>query len=162
MANAQNNNFIWHRTQETNQHQNDPALMKMSEEIEYVDYKDESMIKDIMTLVSRDLSEPYSIFTYRYFLHTWPELCTCAFAKDPDTGERVMIGTVVSKAEEEAGVMQGYIAMLTVDSRFRNKGIGKTLSNINIDRMAKNGCKVIILETEVSFNRVIDCHCHVF
>eukprot|EP01031_Cornospumella_fuschlensis_P027624 gene27625-33361_t len=122
----------------------------MSGNIEYVDYKDESMIKDIMALVSRDLSEPYSIFTYRYFLHTWPELCTCAFAADPDTGNRIMIGTVVSKAEEEDGIMQGYIAMLTVDSRFRGKGIGRELSNINIDRMAKSGCKVIMLETEAS------------
>lgn len=28
-----------------------------------------------MSLVDRDLSEPYSIFTYRYFLHNWPDLC---------------------------------------------------------------------------------------
>lgn len=28
-----------------------------------------------MALVDRDLSEPYSIFTYRYFLSGWPQLC---------------------------------------------------------------------------------------
>lgn len=28
-----------------------------------------------MALVDRDLSEPYSIFTYRYFLSGWPDLC---------------------------------------------------------------------------------------
>lgn len=40
-----------------------------------VEYQDERQLSDIMSLVDRDLSEPYSIFTYRYFLHNWPGLC---------------------------------------------------------------------------------------
>lgn len=40
-----------------------------------VEYEDERQLDDIMSLVDRDLSEPYSIFTYRYFLHNWPGLC---------------------------------------------------------------------------------------
>ena len=31
--------------------------------------------KDIMRLMKVDLSEPYSIYTYRYFIHKWPHLC---------------------------------------------------------------------------------------
>ena len=34
-----------------------------------------------MSLVDAELSEPYSIFTYRYFLRNWPQLCFLAFDK---------------------------------------------------------------------------------
>lgn len=43
--------------------------------VRLVEYEDERQLSDIMSLVDRDLSEPYSIFTYRYFLHNWPGLC---------------------------------------------------------------------------------------
>lgn len=41
----------------------------------YAGYTGERQLGAIMALVDRDLSEPYSIFTYRYFLSGWPELC---------------------------------------------------------------------------------------
>ena len=41
----------------------------------YVNYKDERQMPDIMRLIQKDLSEPYSIYTYRYFIHNWPNLC---------------------------------------------------------------------------------------
>ena len=44
-------------------------------EINYVVYKSELQMRDIMTLITKDLSEPYSIYTYRYFIHNWPKLC---------------------------------------------------------------------------------------
>ena len=28
----------------------------------------------ITELIQQDLSEPYSVYTYRYFLHQWPRL----------------------------------------------------------------------------------------
>jgi peptide alpha-N-acetyltransferase len=43
--------------------------------IEYAPFKDETELPRIMQLVGRDLSEPYSIFTYRYFIQGWPSLC---------------------------------------------------------------------------------------
>ena len=43
-------------------------------DVDFVDYVDESQLAPIMALVDRDLSEPYSIFTYRYFVHNWPEV----------------------------------------------------------------------------------------
>lgn len=43
--------------------------------IEYVNYRDETQMPDIMRLIQKDLSEPYSIYTYRYFIHNWPQLC---------------------------------------------------------------------------------------
>lgn len=124
-----------------------------SEEIiEYVDYIGESMLPDIQTLVTKDLSEPYSVFTYRYFVHNWPNLCICVYSRNRKSGERKMIGTLVCKADAEYGYLAGYIAMLTVDSSYRHCGIGSSLVNKGIDRMVELGCVEIILETEVSFS----------
>jgi peptide alpha-N-acetyltransferase len=107
----------------------DDLILTGDYDIEYVDYTDESLLLDIQRLVAADLSEPYSVFTYRYFLHTWPNLCICVYATSSvqkDT-ERVMIGTIVSKAEYERddNVLIGYIAMLAVNSQFRRRGIGQ-------------------------------------
>lgn len=46
-----------------------------NDEIEYVSYRSELQMPDIMRLIQKDLSEPYSIYTYRYFIHNWPKLC---------------------------------------------------------------------------------------
>ena len=43
--------------------------------IEYVAYESERQMEDIMALITKDLSEPYSVYTYRYFIHNWPRLC---------------------------------------------------------------------------------------
>lgn len=48
---------------------------QQSSSIEYISYKDETQMPDIMRLIQKDLSEPYSIYTYRYFIHNWPQLC---------------------------------------------------------------------------------------
>lgn len=42
--------------------------------IEFIDYKDERHLPDLTSLITKDLSEPYSVYTYRYFLHNWPNL----------------------------------------------------------------------------------------
>ena len=44
-------------------------------DIVYVVYGSEKQMPDIMRLITKDLSEPYSIYTYRYFIHNWPKLC---------------------------------------------------------------------------------------
>ncbi len=43
--------------------------------VTYVEFKSELQMPDIMRLIQKDLSEPYSIYTYRYFIHNWPHLC---------------------------------------------------------------------------------------
>jgi peptide alpha-N-acetyltransferase len=118
-------------------------------EIEYIDYKNEDYLPEIQELVSRDLSEPYSIFTYRYFLHSWPSLCICVYATKLATGERKMIGTIIGKADQEGGILSGYIGMLTVDKEYRKAGIGSKLAKMIIHRMIEAGCDEIVLETEV-------------
>jgi peptide alpha-N-acetyltransferase len=43
--------------------------------VEYLTYSKESQMLEVVALIEKDLSEPYSIFTYRYFIHNWPDLC---------------------------------------------------------------------------------------
>lgn len=119
-------------------------------DIVYADYTDESMLPDIQRLVSRDLSEPYSVYTYRYFLHNCPRFCICAYAKDnKDPSKRTMIATVVCKLEGEGEAMHGYMAMLAVDKEYRKRGIAKKLVTMVIDRMVEDGCREVMLEAEV-------------
>jgi hypothetical protein len=46
-----------------------------ADQVLYVVYESELQMPDIMRLIQKDLSEPYSIYTYRYFIHNWPHLC---------------------------------------------------------------------------------------
>ena len=43
--------------------------------IKYEPYKGEEELHEIIALVEKDLSEPYSIFVYRFFLFPNPNLC---------------------------------------------------------------------------------------
>ena len=38
-------------------------------------YQGESELPAIIELIEKDLSEPYSVFTYRYFINNFPRLC---------------------------------------------------------------------------------------
>ena len=40
-------------------------------DIQFTQFKDESQLEDIIRLISNDLSEPYSIYVYRYFIQQW-------------------------------------------------------------------------------------------
>ncbi|GAV53380.1 hypothetical protein ZYGR_0AI06640 [Zygosaccharomyces rouxii] len=114
-----------------------------------LDLENLSHFKQIKKLIDADLSEPYSIYVYRYFLNRWPELAYLAFdedGKEPD----IPIGCVVCKSETHRGRrMRGYIGMLAVESGYRGQGIAKTLVTKSIEKMAKDGCDEIMLETEV-------------
>ena len=47
-------------------------------ELRYVQYessKESIYLSAIRQLISTDLSEPYSIYVYRYFLYEWGDLC---------------------------------------------------------------------------------------
>lgn len=46
--------------------------------LHYIQYKSEheaNYLSAIRQLISTDLSEPYSIYVYRYFLYQWGDLC---------------------------------------------------------------------------------------
>ncbi|ELP86940.1 acetyltransferase C complex catalytic subunit MAK3, putative [Entamoeba invadens IP1] len=107
-------------------------------------YKDESQIDYIMDLMKRTLSEPYSIYTYRYFLRNWPNLCF--LAKDEDT--KKYVACCIGKQSPQNGIEQGYLAMLSVENEYRRKGIASQLSMKLFQTMINNKCDKIVLETE--------------
>jgi len=82
-------------------------------------YKDEHDLPIVMDLIDKSLSEPYSVFTYRYFLHQWPNLCYLAFDGDK------AVGVIVCKMDDHRGHLRGYIAMLVVDNTYRGRGLGE-------------------------------------
>jgi GNAT superfamily N-acetyltransferase len=84
-------------------------------------YKDEGDLELVMSLIDNELSEPYSIFTYRYFLRNWPNLCFMSF----DPAGRCF-GCVVAKMDvHRERALRGYIAMLVVEKQYRHLGIGE-------------------------------------
>lgn len=113
--------------------------------IEYVVYESERQMPDIMRLITKDLSEPYSIYTYRYFIHNWPKLCFLAKADDK------CVGAIVCKLDlHKKMARRGYIAMLAVDSEYRRRQIGSTLVTKAIEAMIKDDCDEVVLETEIT------------
>ncbi|XP_068948372.1 N-alpha-acetyltransferase 30 isoform X2 [Petaurus breviceps papuanus] len=103
--------------------------------IRYVRYESELQMPDIMRLITKDLSEPYSIYTYRYFIHNWPQLCFLAVV-----GEEC-VGAIVCKLDMHKKMFRrGYIAMLAVDSKYRRNGIGTNLVKKAIYAMVEGDC----------------------
>ncbi|KAL6533562.1 N-alpha-acetyltransferase mak3 [Orobanche minor] len=115
-------------------------------EIEYVSYGGEHHLPLIMNLVDQELSEPYSIFTYRYFVYLWPHLSFLAFHKGK------CVGTVVCKMGDHRHTFRGYIAMLVVLSSYRGRGIATELVTRSIKMMMESGCEEgeVTLEAEVT------------
>lgn len=114
-------------------------------EITYVSYESELQMPDIMRLIQKDLSEPYSIYTYRYFIHNWPQLCFLAM--DGNT----CVGAIVCKLDMHRKVVKrGYIAMLAVDEKYRKRKIGSNLVLKAIRAMVADGADEVVLETEIT------------
>lgn len=92
------------------------------DDIDIISYESELQMPEIMRLIQKDLSEPYSIYTYRYFIHNWPKLCFLASHKGK------CIGAIVCKLDMHRQVVKrGYIAMLAVDEKYRKRKIGSRL-----------------------------------
>ncbi|EFA02442.1 N-alpha-acetyltransferase 30 [Tribolium castaneum] len=113
--------------------------------IQYVQYESELQMPMIMKIIQKDLSEPYSIYTYRYFIHNWPKLCFLAMCEDN------CVGAIVCKLDAHRKVLKrGYIAMLAVDQNYRKLGIGSTLVRRAIQEMIVGDADEVVLETEVT------------
>ncbi|XP_061718067.1 N-alpha-acetyltransferase 30 [Cydia pomonella] len=114
-------------------------------EIDIISYESELQMPEIMRVIQKDLSEPYSIYTYRYFIHNWPKLCFLA------THDGKCIGAIVCKLDMHRNVVKrGYIAMLAVDEKYRNKKIGSRLVRKAIQAMINDNADEVVLETEIT------------
>ncbi|KAB8230010.1 acyl-CoA N-acyltransferase [Aspergillus alliaceus] len=110
--------------------------------------REDEYVAAMRQLISKDLSEPYSIYVYRYFLYQWGDLCFMAM---DDTQPDPMVGVVVSKLEpHRGGPLRGYIAMLAVREEYRGRGIATKLVRMAIDAMIARDADEIALETEIT------------
>ncbi|KAF2835045.1 acyl-CoA N-acyltransferase [Patellaria atrata CBS 101060] len=120
-----------------------------SAELHYVQYdgsKESLYLPAIRSLISKDLSEPYSIYVYRYFLYQWGELCYMALDSSGN-----LIGIIINKLENHrSGTYRGYIAMLAVQEAHRGKGIATKLVGMAINAMKERDADEVVLETETS------------
>lgn len=113
--------------------------------IRYTPAHEDAYVAAMRQLISKDLSEPYSIYVYRYFLYQWGDLCFLAMDRDLDSGEERMVGVVVSKLEPHRnGPLRGYIAMLAVDEEHRGKGIATKLVRMAIDAMKEGDADEVL------------------
>lgn len=116
-------------------------------EITFKEYENESQMPDIMRVIERELSEPYSIYTYRYFIHNWPKLCFLAMDGNS------CIGAIVCKLDiHRQMTKRGYIAMLAVDAAYRKLKVGTTLVQkaIEVIHLFYNfSCKKVIIVNDI-------------
>jgi len=122
------------------------APIVADDDVVFVKYKDENDMICLIELIEKDLSEPYSIFTYRYFINNWPQLCFLANSRS--TGK--CLGGIVCKLDmhRSRNTYRGYIAMLAVDKSLRGKGIGRKLVKFSLDKMQEMDADECVLETE--------------
>eukprot|EP00924_Labyrinthula_sp_SR-Ha-C_P005790 snap_masked-scaffold_14-processed-gene-5.54-mRNA-1 protein AED:0.12 eAED:0.12 QI:0/0/0/1/1/1/2/0/167 len=136
-----------------------------NQKIKYRNYEGEKDIVLIKALIGKDLSEPYSVFTF-------PELSFLAF-----DGE-ALVGVVVCKIDKRKVKEQtkkteegeetensspkeynrGYIGMLTVDEKYRRAGIGSKLVTAAIEALQKADCVEVVLETETKNTSAIQLY----
>ncbi|KAH8304207.1 hypothetical protein KR059_003813, partial [Drosophila kikkawai] len=114
-----------------------------ADEIVYKEYEAEHQMHDIMRLIQAELSEPYSIYTYRYFIYNWPKLCFLA------SHDNQYVGAIVCKLDMHMNVRRGYIAMLAVRKEYRKLKIGTTLVTKAIEAMLADNADEVVLETEM-------------
>ncbi|KAJ2782969.1 N-alpha-acetyltransferase 30 [Coemansia interrupta] len=133
----------------------------MGSTIVYSAYETESDLLPAIKLIECDLSEPYSIYTYRFFVHQWPQLCLLAHSVDAQ-GASTCVGVIICKLEahrrrmmdthfddERTSLMRGYIGMVAVDKAYRKRGIGRSLVVRAIEAMRGCGADEVTLEAEV-------------
>lgn len=115
----------------------------------YITYTGEKQMHLIQELCSANLSEPYSVFTFRYFVNKWPYLTYLAMDKSNNNN---CVGLIVCRLRENCGsnnIHQGYIAMLVVDKSQRRKGLGTKLVKLTVNKMIKLQADEVMLETEI-------------
>lgn len=120
-------------------------------------------LQQIVDLMTKNLSEPYNIFTYEHFIVEYPDLCVCAYgvesATKPATENEggVLVGCISSKVALKKGtpLLRGYIAMLAVDPSFRGARLGTKLILETIKLMRAKSCIEAYLETPTHNERAL-------
>lgn len=119
----------------------------------------------IVKLFTEELTEPYSSFTYQYFVFGWPDLCVTAYGVEsttkPDSSVKGnKVGAVVSRVTRKGPGMplRGYVAMFAVVPSFRGFQLGSRLVALTVDLMREKGCDEVYLETPTANERALSLY----
>ncbi|CAJ1008488.1 putative Acetyltransferase (GNAT) family [Leishmania naiffi] len=119
----------------------------------------------IVNLFTAELTEPYSSFTYQYFVFGWPDLCITAFGvesetKPDDTVVGDKVGAIVSRVTRKGAGMplRGYVAMFAVVPSFRGYRLGSRLVSRTVELMRAKDCDEVYLETPTSNARALSLY----
>jgi peptide alpha-N-acetyltransferase len=107
-------------------------------------YEEESEMGVIMSLIDEELSEPYTVYTYRYFLNQWPQLCFLAHVGS--ASPRKTVGVIICKLDRHLKgnrYMRGYIGMLSVQPTHRGKGIATRLLKVALAELVNLGAQEV-------------------
>lgn len=101
----------------------------------------------IMSMIDQELSEPYTVYTYRYFLNQWPQLCFLAHVKEIEIANQPKaVGVVICKLDRHLKgnrYMRGYIGMLSVQPHYRGKGIATRLLKVALAELVNLGAQEV-------------------
>lgn len=105
-------------------------------------------IGHVHRLVAVDLTEPYTIAIYLYFLKNWPELAIFAYDdEDPNNIVGVIVGSLRCHQDRKA---RGYVAMLAVQEQWRGQGIAKKLISKQVEVFKAKKADEVVLEAKCS------------
>lgn len=107
-------------------------------------------LADIKSLVEANLSEPYSSFTYHYFLHHFPYLCWLAVEEKSPGQKEMLRGVIMGRIGDHKGSRRGYIGMLAVDREAQGRGVGTSLAQRLVNAMITAAVDEIVLETQTT------------
>ncbi|VDB90296.1 unnamed protein product [Peniophora sp. CBMAI 1063] len=125
-------------------------MATVASEIIYRSYEGEADLPNIISLVQSELSEPYVVYTYRYFLRQWPHLSFLAFAPDSP----IPVGVIVCKQSvHRERINRGYIAMLSVNKSYRKQGVASALVRHSVEAMKATGVEEVSLSPSLVSRR---------
>ncbi|GAA6012866.1 hypothetical protein JCM10207_008359 [Rhodosporidiobolus poonsookiae] len=129
-----------------------PERPRDTHDITYRAYQGEQDLDAIVELVDDELSEPYNLYTYRYFLDEWPHLCFFAYAgstpigvivckQEPHTKSTRSVPVDDADEGESAGerraLNRGYLAMLSTKKEWRGRGVATHLLRLSLSVMLR-------------------------
>jgi peptide alpha-N-acetyltransferase len=107
-------------------------------------YERESDIDAMIPLFESTLSEPYTIWSYRFFVEKHSQLSHLAFS-----GARV-VGCILARVDDspDAPIPSVYVGMVCTHEDFRHRGIATRLLHRTIAATRALGIRRLVLETE--------------